>query len=271
MYIFLISILGLCLGSFINAFVFRLHEKSNKKYSKVNLSIVNGRSICPSCEHELGPLDLVPVIGWLLLGGKCRYCSKSISLQYPIIELLTALLFLFSFLYWPYDFGASGLVLLSLWYILLTGLISLALYDFKWLILPNKLVLSLTILWLISLIIINIGYHQYYMHLILCLISGFIIFGFFYSIFIISEGKWIGGGDVKIGFLLGLIVATPINSLLVIFIASLLGTFYSLPGMVVNKKKLSSHIPFGPFLILATILIFLFGSKLIAFYSHISI
>jgi prepilin signal peptidase PulO-like enzyme (type II secretory pathway) len=100
------------------------------------------------------------------------------------------------------------------------------------------------------------------MHLILCLISGFIIFGFFYSIFIISEGKWIGGGDVKIGFLLGLIVATPINSLLVIFIASLLGTFYSLPGMVVNKKKLSSHIPFGPFLILATIIIFILGSKL---------
>ena len=97
--------------------------------------------------------------------------------------------------------------------------------------------------------------------------SGFIIFGFFYSIFIISEGKWIGGGDVKIGFLLGLIVATPINSLLVIFLASLLGTFYSLPGIFIKKTNLNSHIPFGPFLIIATIIVFLFGSELLSAYS----
>ena len=131
MYILIIFILGLCFGSFINAFVFRLHEKTNKQYSNINLSIVNGRSICPNCKHELIPLDLVPIVSWLLLKGKCRYCSKSISAQYPLVEFTTALLFLCSYIYWPYAFGASGVILLSFWYVLLVGLISLALYDYK--------------------------------------------------------------------------------------------------------------------------------------------
>ena len=113
MYILIIFILGLCFGSFINAFVFRLHEKTNKQYSNINLSIVNGRSICPNCKHELIPLDLVPIVSWLLLKGKCRYCSKSISAQYPLVEFTTALLFLCSYIYWPYAFGASGVILLS--------------------------------------------------------------------------------------------------------------------------------------------------------------
>ncbi len=271
MNILILLILGLCLGSFINAFVFRLHEKNNKKYSKVNLSILNGRSICPNCKHELGPPDLIPLFSWLFLKGKCRYCFAPISAQYPLVELITAILFLLSYVYWPYSFETSGVVLLCFWYVLLTGLISLALYDFKWLLLPNKLVLWMTIIWSLGLLIVNLVLNRYYMHIIICLVSGLIIFGFFYLIFIISQGKWIGGGDVKIGFLLGLIVATPINSLLVIFLASLLGTFYSLPSIVNKKRKINSHIPFGPFLILATILVFLFGARLLSWYSSINL
>ena len=163
------------------------------------------------------------------------------------------------------------MVLLCFWYVLLTGLISLALYDFKWLLLPNKLVLWMTVLWFLALLIVNLVLNRYYMHFIICLVSGLIIFGFFYLIFIISQGKWIGGGDVKMGFLLGLIVATPLNSLLVIFLASLLGTFYSLPSIVNKKRKINSHIPFGPFLILATILVFLFGARLLSWYSSINL
>jgi len=271
MYVLILLILGLCLGSFINAFVFRLHEKNNKKYSKVNLSILNGRSICPNCKHELTPLDLIPLFSWISLKGKCRYCSNHISAQYPIVELITALLFLLSYIYWPYAFGASGMFLLCFWYVLLVGLISLAVYDFKWLILPNKLVLWMTVLWLMCLLIVNLLVDQFYGHLFLCLLSGLIIFGFFYLIFQVSNGKWIGGGDVKIGFLLGLIAATPINSLLIIFLASLLGTFYSLPSIVNKKRKMNSHIPFGPFLILATIAVFIFGARLVAWYSSVNI
>src|SRR5882762_114793 len=111
MIIVVLAILGLCFGSFVNAAVWRIYAQEQVKSKKLqvkkstNLSIVNGRSVCPHCEHELAAKDLMPVFSWLSLGGKCRYCKKPISRQYPLVELLTAVLFVFSYLYWPFTSG----------------------------------------------------------------------------------------------------------------------------------------------------------------------
>ena len=90
-------VLGVCFGSFVNALVWRIHEQSKPKKKRAasdkELSVVSGRSMCPNCKHTLSTKDLLPVISWLTLGGKCRYCSKPISWQYPSVEMLTALLF----------------------------------------------------------------------------------------------------------------------------------------------------------------------------------
>src|SRR4051812_7602742 len=99
----ILVVLGLCFGSFVNALVWRIHEqaeqgskkKPNKSYID-KLSIRKGRSMCPHCRHELKALDLLPVVSWLALRGKCRYCGKPISVQYPLVELLTACLFVTS-------------------------------------------------------------------------------------------------------------------------------------------------------------------------------
>ena len=103
MIIAVLAVLGLVFGSFVNAFAWRLHEqeslleKKKKPSAKqlAKLSIVKGRSMCPECKHELAAKDLIPVFSWITLKGKCRYCGKPISWQYPAVELATALLFVF--------------------------------------------------------------------------------------------------------------------------------------------------------------------------------
>src|ERR1039458_1315039 len=128
MIITILLLIGLCMGSFINALVWRLHEQSVKtlkptrtkktwllRSSSDNLSIVHGRSMCPNCRHELSTRDLVPVFSWLALKGKCRYCNKPISLQYPLVELATVLLFIASYLWWPVTLSGAQISIFVLW------------------------------------------------------------------------------------------------------------------------------------------------------------
>ncbi len=269
MLILIMFVLGICLGSFVNALVWRVYkqEHTKNKRDKAKYSISQGRSMCPNCKHTLAAKDLIPVISWLVLKGKCRYCRKNISWQYPAVELLTAILFLVSYYSWPYALNGLGATVFALWLILLTGLIALAVYDLKWFILPNRIVFPLfgiTGIYLLLRLIINrndlipvLGSSMWGL-----LIGG----GIFWILFQVSNGKWIGGGDVKLGWLLGIIVGGPLASLLLIFIASLLGTFAAMP--LIYKKKLGKqhHVPFGPFLIAACVIVLLVGGRMITWY-----
>src|SRR5690606_23636863 len=96
---------GLILGSFVNAFVWRLHEKKDW---------VGGRSECPHCHHKLAPKDLVPVLSWLSLGGKCRYCHKPIP-DSPLVELAVPVLFVLSYIFWPMGYGNESLFVFACW------------------------------------------------------------------------------------------------------------------------------------------------------------
>ena len=152
-------VLGLCLGSFINALVWRLHMQEmgdrrlkldkkvpNSKLQTPNYSVLKGRSMCPNCKHQLSAKDLIPVISWISLKGKCRYCKKPISWQYPLVELLTALLFILSWLFWPVELSASWQYLAFItWIIMLVGLVAMAVYDTKWMLLPDKILYPLVL------------------------------------------------------------------------------------------------------------------------------
>lgn len=270
MIILVLIILGLCLGSFINALVWRIREqaKTKKKLTKQNnnLSILNGRSVCVHCGHKLASKDLIPVISWLWLRGKCRYCQKPISWQYPVVELCTALLFLVSFLWWPKQFLAEQPFLLAIWLAQLVVLIALAVYDVRWFLLPNRLMIILAGLvglqLLVELLTVESLSYWFFSNIGGMLVGG----GIFWLIFQLSKGKWIGGGDVKLGFLFGLIVGHASLSFLVIFIASLIGTFLALPLLLVGRMKTTSKLPFGPMLITATILVKIFGTGLVNWY-----
>lgn len=268
-------VLGLCLGSFVNALVWRVHEqeqetakkKPSQKYLK-KLSITKGRSICPHCQHELAAKDLVPVVSWLYLRGKCRYCHQPISWQYPLVESLTAILFVVSYSCWPTGLGhLYQQVLFGLWLLLVTGFMALSVYDIRWYLLPNRLLYPLyapAVVWT-AIVLSHVDKRPI---TVLVELAGalFIGGGLFYGIYQLSRGKWIGGGDVRLGWLLGLIVLTPPRALLFIFIASLLGCLVAIPLMSNKRLKRSSVVPFGPFLMAGAFLTVLFGARLLDWY-----
>jgi prepilin signal peptidase PulO-like enzyme (type II secretory pathway) len=260
MIIAILVVAGLILGSFVNALVWRTHE---------GLSVAHGRSMCPHCKHTLGAADLVPVFSWLALRGKCRYCARPISAQYPLVELITAVLFVASYLWWPLVLGGTQTAIFVLWLVLLTGLIALAVYDLRWFMLPNKLVYPLSAVAVVqALLVISVSASltDTLLNMILAIIVGG---GIFYVLFQVSKGKWIGGGDVKLGALLGLIVATPAKAILFIFVASVLGSLASLPLLAGGRLNHNSQIPFGPFLIIGAIIHVLFGSDILHWYQQV--
>ena len=266
--------MGLIFGSFTNALVWRVKQQEVEQKKKksdpkhlAELSIIKGRSMCPKCKHELATKDLLPILSWVSLGGKCRYCKKRISVQYPVVEALMGLAFVTSYIWWPESLDALHAVVFGLWLLLLTGLAALLVYDLKWYILPNRIIYPLAfIAGLIAILkIVNSG------EMLLAIVNNVLAVavggGLFYVIFQLSEGKWIGGGDVKLGWLLGLVLATPARSFLMIFLASLLGCFASLPLLALNRLKRTSLIPFGPFLILAAFIVVLFGGQILDYYT----
>jgi prepilin signal peptidase PulO-like enzyme (type II secretory pathway) len=261
-----LAVLGLALGSFVNAVVYRVHEQAKSKKTGQELSILKGRSMCPHCRHALAVRDLVPLFSWLSLRGKCRYCHKPISRQYPLVEAATALLFVLSYFWWPVPVQGSQTVLFGLWLALLTGFMALIVYDLRWLLLPDRLLYPLT---LVALVFAGVAaataVHpgREVLNTVLAVAVGG---GVFYVLFQVSAGKWIGGGDVKLGWLLGLIAATPARSLLMIFSAALLGSLASLPLLLARKLQRNSTIPFGPFLIVGAIVVQLFGHTILLWY-----
>jgi leader peptidase (prepilin peptidase)/N-methyltransferase len=270
MLVVVLIILGLCLGSFVNAFVWRLHWKANVTKKSMlkdkRFSLLHGRSMCPDCHHQLAALDLIPVLSWVSLRGKCRYCKKSISVQYPLVETLTAVLFVFSHIFWPTKLSGEHIFIFALWLIFIVAFMALAIYDLRWLLLPNKIVYSLIGLAAVEVLVEAILSSNPAHFLLQVLFSLLLTAGLFLAIFMFSNGKWIGGGDVKLLVVIGLLLASPAEAVFMIFLASVLGTLTSVPLMFRHKLKMKSLIPFGPFLIVSTIITYIFGASIIAWY-----
>jgi prepilin signal peptidase PulO-like enzyme (type II secretory pathway) len=263
-------VLGLCFGSFVNALVWRLYQQAlpaKKRVAKLNeLSISKGRSMCPHCKHTLAPLDLLPVVSWLMLGGRCRYCSKPIGLQYPAVEALTALVFVSSYLFWPFAFDTSGVFQLVCWLVAVIGLMALIVYDVRWMLLPDKVVFPLIALGVVKVLAVSLVFDGGIHNIIMAALSVAVAGGLFFVLYQLSRGTWIGGGDVKLGYALGLFIAKPELALLMLFVASVLGLVVALPGLASKKLSVTSRLPFGPMLIVATILVMLFGQNAVDAY-----
>lgn len=270
----LLSVAGLCLGSFVNALVWRLHKQAKQKKGPKSskYSIATGRSMCPHCEHELAVKDLIPVASWISLRGRCRYCKKPIP-DTPLPELLLPALFVWSYITWPYadnSWNVADIVAFLLWSVLLTGFMALALYDMRWQLLPDKILMPLTVIgagFVGSLVVVTQGTDV----VLGALIGGAIIFGLFYGLFALSDGKWIGGGDVKMGLLLGMLAGGAFEAFLLIFTASLLGTIHIVGTSAAHRRTIGRHtkLPFGPFLLLAAVIIVLYSAAIMDWYTNL--
>lgn len=270
MIVAILFVLGLCLGSFTNALVWRIHEQSKlrkkRKATNAELSIVKGRSMCTHCGHTLAWYDLLPVMSWLSLGGRCRYCHKPIGWQYPLVELVTALLVVLSYNYWPATLQGSQLALFGIWLLILVGFMSLAIYDIRWMLLPDRIVFPMQAIAAVFAAIALFSSHQIIHNALLLVLALIGSAGLFYGLHTVSDGKWIGGGDVKLGVVIGLLLATPSKVFLMLFIASTIGTLIAIPLMISGKAKQTTKLPFGPLLIVATFIVYLFGASMIAWY-----
>ncbi|MDZ7786539.1 MAG: prepilin peptidase [Candidatus Saccharibacteria bacterium] len=272
MVITIIFLLGLGFGSFVNAAVWRMRQqqvKSKKlKAESKNFSVLKGRSICTNCGHRLAWYDLFPVLSWLSLKGKCRYCQKPINPQYPLVELLTAALFVVSYAFWPltFSFQLTALSVFVTWLLLLTLLVALAVYDLKWMELPDKVVGWVSGLTALFILLQLAGGEVSGGDVAQILSGGALLSVLFYILFQLSGGKWIGGGDVKLAPALGVLAGSPLAAVLLLFVASLLGTLIGLPLMIARKNKRNIKLPFGPLLIFGLLVVFFFGQGMIDWY-----
>ncbi len=259
-----IFILGLILGSFINVLVLRLKKAE---------SFVKGRSKCPKCHKKLGFWDLIPVLSFIFLKAKCRYCGKKISWQYPLVEITSALLLVgvwsqidfiknsLSFLN-NYD---SYLIFLLFGYLVLS-LLAIFVYDLKYYLIPDKI---LTPVLLLSLFIFLVTYFLNFNFNLFNYGFGMIVFsGFFAVQYFISKGKWVGGGDIKLGLLLGLWLGFHLT-LMALFISYISGAVISIILIVLKLKTRKDIIPFGPFLIAGSLIAFIYGQDLINWYLNL--
>jgi leader peptidase (prepilin peptidase)/N-methyltransferase len=253
-----LGVFGLIFGSFVNAFVWRMHEGRDW---------VRERSECPHCHHILAAKDLVPVFSWLSLGGKCRYCRKPIP-DSPLVELLVPALFVLSYVYWPLALAGTGLIIFMCWLIFLIAFVALAVYDLRWYLLPDKVIFPLIGLAAVQVIVVG-AVNGAWANVAYAGLAAALLSGLFLAIFAVSRGEWIGFGDVKLAIILGLLAGDPLRAVLVLFFASFIGLIVAVPILLVGKAGRKSKLPFGPLLIAGMILIQLFGTDIVNWYTSL--
>lgn len=244
----LVFFLGASIGSFLNCIIYRL---------SVN-EVPKGRSYCPKCKHQLSYKDLIPLFSYIFLLGRCRYCKKKISLEYPLVELLVGFLFLITYLF----LGVS--VELIYIFIVLFFLTLIFIYDLKHYIIPDFATFSL-----IGVSIIYLGYSYFLENDTSILISGMYSaigsFLFFFSLFYFTKGKGMGFGDVKFVIFMGFFLGFP-KIVVAFFLSFFFGAIIGLGLILLRKKGMKSQIPFGPFLIIGTLITYFYGERIVEYY-----
>lgn len=240
-------ILGSVIGSFLNVCIYRIPR---------NISIVFPSSFCPKCEKKIPPYYNIPIFGYLILGGKCKFCNEKISLRYPFVEILAGFFLLVSFIKWSFPENI-------IYFIFLSALIVITFIDIDFQIIPDRISLTGILLgYLISVFIFKRGYLN---PLLGILVGG----GIFYTVGtvyeMVTKREGLGGGDVKLMAMFGAFLG-PKSVPFIILISSLTGTILGLYLIFFKKKDTKFAIPFGPFLCLGAIIYIFWGDSIIGWY-----
>lgn len=247
----MIFILGLCLGSFVNMLVYRVARKYKLEKDKFKVKN-NNRSHCDFCGKQLSWYENVPIISWLLQGGKSRCCHKKLSLQYPIAEITMGILFT---IYWLLGARLIAPLQFVIGFLVIVLLVFLVVFDFKYMILPDFAVATLIIISFLGVVFDEPNIIPY-------LISAIVSSGFFLFLYLITKKKGMGFGDVKLAVFMGLFLGWP-KIILAMYIAFITGAVIGIIGIFIKKITKKSKIAFGPFLILGTIVTWLWGDQII--------
>ncbi len=214
-----------------------------------------GRSKCPDCKHVLGVRDLIPLISYAINRFKCHYCKKKISRLYPLLEITMGTGFLLT----AYLTGFDNPLLL-IYYLLLTFVfVTVSFYDILFQEIPDEI--SLPTIALAGLVGF-FGHLHSWESLLIGLAIPVLFFG---TLFMISGGRWLGGGDVRIGAIMGFVLGWP-NILIGLFLAYLVGSIFSAIGLLTKRLTRKTPIPFGPFLFLGTYIAIFWGQDILGWY-----
>ncbi|MFH1046669.1 MAG: prepilin peptidase [Patescibacteria group bacterium] len=248
-----IFVFGTIIGSFLNAVIWRLRTRE---------SFMSGRSYCPHCRHVLAPVDLMPIVSFLLLRGRCRYCSVKISCSYVIVEMTVGLLFLLAALSLigtgTLDIPVMSLArLLLVWYLIAIFAIVFV-FDLKYMLILRSVTFPAAIIALAGNIALGMDFWRPLAGMAVCA-------GFFHLQYVLSRGKWIGGGDVQLGLLMGAALGFP-GVLVAMLLAYVSGALVGVGLLAGKKKGWKSELPFGTFLAAASVLVLLYGDSIVRWY-----
>lgn len=257
-----IFLFGAIIGSFLNVVIFRFNTGKN---------MVTGRSICMTCSHTLRWYELIPIFSYLFQLGKCRSCAERISHQYPLVEFMTGIIFvliIYHFIPILFFSSLSYLFLIIFFLFLFSLLIVIAVYDFRHKIIPDALVYTFSFIGFLSIFINSTSFGPLFiLPSFSSIIAGPLLALPFALLWLLSRGKWMGLGDAKLmlglGWMLGLYLGFS-----VVILSFWIGAIVSLTVMFssrylfnnkIGKMNMKTEIPFAPFLIVSTFIVFLFN------------
>lgn len=242
-------IIGAVFGSFLNAWIWR---------TRVGRTIWRERSVCVHCNVTLGIIDLIPVCSFIILKGKCRSCKENISCHYPLVEIVTGVLFTWVAYYHSlYLINPAPQIIRDC--ILVSLLVFVFVYDLYYMeILDRVTTIPAVILFGISW---WLGWQEWGAMLIGASIGA----GFFLLQYLLSKGKWVGGGDIRLGLFMGIILGWP-NILVGLLLAYIFGAVAGVMLILLKRRKIRSEIPFGTFLTVGTLVAMFWGTSIINWY-----
>ena len=263
--IFLLFEVGLFFGSFLNVLADRLSMGKT----------MGGRSMCDSCMHVLSWNDLIPIVSFLILRGKCRYCKAPFSIQYPLVELFTGVIFVIT---WYFSLHSilippDSYLLHSIHLGFAAVLIVMLLADFRYQIIPDEMQIALLILGVskilyTSIVIGGVGLSVVSQTMGMHALYGLSVMAPLLLVFLITKGRGMGFGDVKLAFVMGLILGL-LPGFLALYIGFVIGGIVGGILLLTKKGKRKTKIAFGPFLILGLYTMIFFENEIVLFVSKI--
>jgi leader peptidase (prepilin peptidase) / N-methyltransferase len=229
------------MGSFGNVLIARLPAEKS----------IGGRSKCPRCGRMIRLYENIPVLSFVMLGGKCAGCKKPISWQYPLVEIGSALLFVLAYSLFPDDLLSSALTAIGLWALLLIMAI-----DAQTQSIPDVLTLILAVVGLI------LHWHLGDIPILAPLLGA----GFFGVQWALSRGKWVGSGDILLAAAMGFFLGSWPLLLVALMLAYIIGAIIVTTLLMQRKAKAGQSIAFGPFLVLGTVVAFVWGELLLTIF-----
>lgn len=240
-----VFVFGVIIGSSLNALIFRL--KNNKNF-------FSGRSMCVHCEKQLSWQELIPLFSFLIQNGTCKKCKKSIPKSYFFVEFFTGILFMHSL----FVFSELHQIIFS--WIVITLSVLIFVYDLKYMLIEDRVSIPF-----MGVILVFLAFHPEYA--IQHILTGLGVALFFIIQILVTKGKGVGGGDIRLGFIMGLLLGWPM-ALYALMTSYMIALIWILPLLLVKKVSMKSRIPLGPFLIIGMLLFFFHGKFLVEYINN---